>query len=125
MKEKKERLDTSGTAEPLTFSPFAGAFGGVVLPDGGTNEEPASKQEPGLPAFWIARTKKGGYAVNVERRSGGKSVTILHNVSGDTHALLALLKKHCAAGGRASEDTVEIQGEHTEKICAFLRGRGL
>ncbi|MBW7865208.1 MAG: translation initiation factor [Candidatus Hydrogenedens sp.] len=125
MKEKKERLDTSGPAAPLTFSPFAGAFGGVAVPEGDSAGTPALKPEQGVHAFQIARTKKGGYAVSVERRAGGKSVTILRNVSGDTHALLALLKKHCAAGGRASEDTVEIQGEHTEKICSFLRGRGL
>lgn len=57
----------------------------------------------------------------MERRAAGKSVTIVRNLSGDTEGLLALLKKHCAAGGKAFADSIEIQGDHRAKVEAFLR----
>ncbi len=75
--------------------------------------------------FRIARTKKGGWPISLEKRGAGKTVTIIRNVCGDTGALLALLKKRCAAGGKAFEDSVEVQGDHRERIDAFLRERGI
>jgi translation initiation factor 1 (eIF-1/SUI1) len=124
---KKERVDTSAEAATLTSNPFAellGNFAGTVRESPkDTPEKPAAK--PKVRAFSVARTKKGGYLIFLERRAAGKSVTILRNVSGDTEALLALLKKRCAAGGKAFPDSVEVQGEHAAKIEAFLREQGI
>ncbi len=128
MAEKKTRIQTSGPAQSLTANPFSSlnaipadslAANPVAAP-----QPDAAASAPKLPPFRIARTKKGGYPTAMERRSAGKSVTIIRNVSGDTDALLTLLKKHCAAGGKAFEDSVEIQGEHSSKVEAFLREKG-
>jgi translation initiation factor 1 len=76
------------------------------------------------PEFRVARTRKGEYPIFLERRAAGKTVTIVRNLSGDTNALLALLKRHCAAGGKAFADCVEIQGDHRSKVNSFLREKG-
>lgn len=87
------------------------------------SEKPALSK-PAAP-FRVARTRKGGYPISVERRAAGKTVTVVRNVSGDTEALLTMLKKRCAAGGKAFEDSVEVQGDHRDKVEAFLREQGL
>ncbi|MEO9026281.1 MAG: translation initiation factor [Candidatus Tumulicola sp.] len=35
-----------------------------------------------------------------------------------------LLKRHCGSGGTAKDGTVVIQGDHREKIAAWLAARG-
>jgi translation initiation factor 1 len=35
-----------------------------------------------------------------------------------------LLKRHCATGGTAKNGTVEIQGDHREKIAAWFAAQG-
>lgn len=129
MREKQKRIDTSGPAAPLTSNPFA-ALGAVpsdaLAPEpAAVAPEPAAPVAAASPAFRIARTKKGDYPIFVERRAAGKTVTILRNLTGNTDALLSLLKKHCATGGKAFEDSVEIQGDHREKMKVFLKNQGL
>lgn len=129
MKGKKERIDTTPSAAPLTSSPFADLPEkvpqdlpkGVVLPSAG---EKAAEGRAEVP-FRIARTRKGGYPIFIERRAAGKTVTVIRNVSGDTESLLAMLKRHCAAGGKAFEDNIEIQGDHCAKVEALFRQKGL
>jgi len=127
MREKPKRIDTAGPAQPLTSNPFA-ALG--TVPQEMLARQPEADPAPeataaAVPAFRIARTRKGDYPISVERRAAGKTVTIIRNISGDSEALLSLLKKHCATGGKAFEDSVEIQGDHTEKVKAFFKNRGL
>lgn len=119
---KTERVDVNASSEPLTDNPFAALRGAVPekLPAGPDKPSPVNVNPP----FRIERTRKGGYPIAMERRAAGKSVTIIRNVSGDVDALLSLLKKHCAAGGKAFEDSVEVQGDHGAKIEAFLREKG-
>lgn len=96
-------------------------YGSSVLPlppQEACEEKPEAK-------FHVERTRKGGYPIFLEKRAAGKTVTIIRNLSGDTEALLALLKKRCAAGGKALVDSVEIQGDHRTKVDAFLREKGL
>ena len=129
MNEKTKRVDTNGPALSLTSNPFSQLS---EIPPGRAAASPA----PALPSqdtradkarveFHVARTRKGGYPIFVERRAAGKTVTIVRNLSGNTEALLALLKKRCAAGGKAFADSVEIQGDHRTKVEAFLREKGL
>ena len=128
MREKPKRIDTAGPASPLTSNPFAQ----LVTPHENPDEVPAPAQPPQNPhedklqvKVRIERTKKGNYPIFAEKRSAGKTVTIIRNLSGDTEALLKLLKKHCAAGGKAFTDSVEIQGDHRGKVEVFLREKGL
>ena len=62
-------------------------------------------------------------------RSGrkGKTVTVLtgfqHN-SENLAKLLKTLKAKCGSGGTLKEETLEIQGEHKQKLLDILTGLG-
>lgn len=129
MREKPRRVDTAGPASSLTASPFAqlGAMSPELLRESAA-PVPAPQQpreDTPKPTFRVERTRKGGYPIFVEKRAAGKVVTIIRSLSGDTEALLAVLKKRCAAGGKAFADSVEIQGDHRAKVEALLREKGL
>ncbi len=66
----------------------------------------------------IQREKKG---------RGGKTVTVITGLQltpDDLAALAKTLKALCGAGGTVKEGTIEIQGDHREKIAAELRRLG-
>ena len=66
----------------------------------------------------IARDKKN---------RGGKTVTVISGVPGsdaEVEALAKALKKLCACGGAVRDGTIEIQGDHRERIEAHLRALG-
>ncbi|MBI1319949.1 MAG: translation initiation factor [Candidatus Hydrogenedens sp.] len=103
----------------MTDNPFAAlAPQRDALPAGPAPEpkEPAQQAE----AWRVARTRKGGWPLRLEKRSGGKVVTVLSQVTAGRDALLAALKKHCASGGRMTDDGLELQGDHVAKAAAFL-----
>jgi translation initiation factor 1 len=55
----------------------------------------------------------------IERRKKGKVVTVVRGLPADGNdltGLLSQLKTHCGAGGTLKEDTLEIQGEHLDRI---------
>ncbi len=58
---------------------------------------------------------------------GGKTVTLITGLPGDDSALaeeVARLKRLCGSGGTVKGRTVEIQGDHREKVAAALRAQG-
>ena len=66
-------------------------------------------------------------SVGREKRRKGKTVTVitgLDPVASDVGALLSQLKSACAAGGTMSEEGIEIQGDHRERVLAILRDLG-
>ncbi|MDX1638348.1 MAG: translation initiation factor [Balneolaceae bacterium] len=69
-------------------------------------------------------------ALNVKRDTGGrrgKTVTMITNIQHNPQVIEDLekkLKKHCGAGGTSYAKTIEIQGDHVDKIKAFLREEG-
>ena len=59
---------------------------------------------------------------------GGKAVTVVRGVAGDAAALQRLgqqLKAACGSGGTVKDGSIEIQGDHVEKVMDLLRQRGL
>ena len=122
VRERKERIDTRAERETLGDTPFAALEG--LRPD-----LPASAPEATQPdaprqtaaPYTVGKTRKGGYALSIEKRGGGKCVTLLGNVQGDAGALLQILKRHCGAGGTVRDDAVEIQGDHRQAIEKYLR----
>ncbi len=129
MGDKGKRISTSGPPTSLTSSPFAHLLSPVDAVSDADVPVPSPSSVPPAakvsPAFRITRTKKGNYPIFLEKRAAGKMVTVIRNVSGDLEALLSMLKKKCAAGGKAFEDSVEIQGDHCAKIELFLRENGI
>ncbi len=58
---------------------------------------------------------------------GGKAVTIVRGLALDAEALAALakrLKAACGSGGTVKEGQVEVQGDHCDKVVAFLQAEG-
>ena len=65
--------------------------------------------------------------VTVEKRKKGKQVTVVRGLSAvgnDLPELLTRLKTICGAGGTVKDDTLEIQGNHVERIRRALQEIG-
>jgi translation initiation factor 1 len=61
--------------------------------------------------------------VTVEKRKKGKLVTVIKGLSStesDLAALLTQLQTTCGAGGSVQGDTIEVQGDHTERVRSRL-----
>lgn len=88
---------------------------------------PASKGAPSKPP---ARTDPDDGFVRVRREKsgrGGKTVTTITGVRGserDLDDLLKVLKQHCGAGGTREGATLEIQGDHRDRLHAKLVALG-
>jgi translation initiation factor 1 len=66
----------------------------------------------------IRREKKG---------RGGKTVTVVRNLrltQVDLKALGRHLRQTCGSGGTVKDGTIEIQGDHRERVAEALRGMG-
>jgi translation initiation factor 1 len=79
----------------------------------------AQRQGPKLPSDGVVRIfrEKGG--------RGGKTMTVVRGLAAaDLNAVASDLKRHCGAGGAVKDGTVEIQGDHREKIASRLQSKG-
>ncbi len=66
----------------------------------------------------IRREKKG---------RGGKTVTVIYNLqltADDLKALSKQLKKSCGAGGAVKDGSIEVQGDHRDKVAEELQKLG-
>lgn len=73
-------------------------------------------------------SRRPGIRIRLDRRASGRLVTVVSGLPGtfdDVRALARALKAACGAGGTAREATVEIQGDHRERVAAALAARGL
>jgi translation initiation factor 1 len=64
--------------------------------------------------------------VSVEGRRG-KTVTVVRGVTLDVAALAALgkrLRTACGAGGTVKDGVLEVQGDHCERVMAWLAAEG-
>ena len=72
----------------------------------------------------------GDGIVRVSRQTkgrGGKAVTLVCGVPLPADALAALgkqLRSACGAGGTVKDGTIEVQGEHVERVMALLQALG-
>jgi len=72
----------------------------------------------------------GDGIVRVSRETkgrGGKAVTLVRGVVLDAQALAQLgkqLKAACGSGGTVKDGVIEVQGDHCDKVMAFLQGEG-
>jgi translation initiation factor 1 len=63
----------------------------------------------------------------VEKRKKGKVVTVIRGLSArddDLAALLSQLKNKCGAGGALDGDTLELQGNHLDRLRTLLGDAG-
>ncbi len=72
----------------------------------------------------------GDGVVRVSRETkgrGGKAVTLVNGVALDNVALSALgkqLKAACGSGGTVKEGVIEVQGDHVDRVVAWLAAAG-
>lgn len=61
-----------------------------------------------------------------EKRGGGREVVLLEGFprDEDLEALARDLKKTLGCGGSAKGGLIEVQGDHRDRIAAFLEARG-
>ena len=75
-----------------------------------------------------ARKSDGIVRVMRDRKHrGGKTVTVITGVSTNDDGLATLaqqLKKLCGSGGTVKDGTIEIQGDHCDKVQAKLLEMG-
>ncbi len=85
---------------------------------GGEVQNSAATSRPDVP------TNQQQIKVQASRKGRkGKTVTVVSGFQSSPATLTDLakqLKNHCGAGGAVKEDTIEVQGDHAEKIQQFL-----
>jgi translation initiation factor 1 len=64
--------------------------------------------------------------VRMDTRRYGKAVTVVEGFTDDANvvALAKELKRYVAAGGTSKDGRIELQGDHRQKVVAFLRKKG-
>ena len=107
--------------------------GGLVYSTEGGRMCPACRQP--LAACQCAALARaapvGDGIVRVGRETkgrGGKAVTLVRGVDLPTDQLAALgkrLRTACGAGGTVKDGVLEVQGDHVDRVVAFLQGEGL
>lgn len=72
-----------------------------------------------------------GTAIKVKRETSGrkgKTATTLSEIplgEVETKALAKRLKQYCGVGGSSRGSSIELQGDHRDKVIAFLEAEGL
>lgn len=68
--------------------------------------------------------------IRVSRESkgrGGKTVTLVRGLplsAAELEALGKQLRTHCGSGGTAKDGVLEVQGDHVERVLAWLLAKG-
>ena len=89
----------------------------------GGKTEPAP--EPELAA---APAPNKGVRIRLDRRASGRVVTVITGLPGparDIEQLGRELRAGCGTGGTTRGDTIELQGDHRDKVEAALARRGV
>ena len=84
-------------------------------------DQPAAGQQPARKSDGIVRIMRD------KKHRGGKTVTVITGIPATTAEITALaqqLKKLCGSGGTVKDGTIEIQGDHCDKVMAKLSELG-
>ena len=107
-----------------------GAAGGLVYSTDGGRMCPRCRKPLQQCTCGQASAPRGDGNLRVSRDSkgrGGKTVTLVRGLALDAAALEALakqLRSACGAGGTVKDGVVEVQGDHTVRVLAWLTEQG-
>ena len=79
------------------------------------NQQSTSRQAANQTAY-IERDRK---------KRAGKVVTVISNLQGDLKSLQKEMQKLCGSGGTVKNGKIEIQGDHRDKITAYLQNKNI
>jgi translation initiation factor 1 len=85
------------------------------------NYESENEEQETLPK------EKQSFKIWLDRKGGGKVVSRIEGFVGseiDLNHLKKMVQNHCGAGGSAKDAEILIQGDHRDKILAFLLKEG-
>jgi translation initiation factor 1 len=105
--------------------------GGLVYSTEGGRMCPGCRRPVAQCTCRQAAAPAGDGIARVQRETkgrGGKAVTVVRGVPVDAAALVRLgqeLKAACGSGGTVKDGTIEVQGDHVEKVMALLQQKGL
>ena len=107
------------------------SLGGLVYSTDSGRMCPTCRQPVATCSCKSAPTRPAGDGtVRVSRESkgrGGKAVTVVRGLPLDDAALALLgkqLRMACGSGGTAKDGVVEVQGDHCERVMAWLQSQG-
>jgi translation initiation factor 1 len=110
MGKKRKATERANSGDRLVYQEF------------GSNAAAFERAKPDLPPseqdLRIQASRKG---------RGGKTVTVITGFQTKPATLKDLLKKlkaHCGTGGTVKDDSLEIQGDHREKLLQMLQKLG-
>jgi len=120
-REKRQRIDTSGSNDPLGANLFGDFEVPFLLPEGPTLGIPVAQNHE----MKTPKTKGGRLDVKREKSGrGGKTVTVIYAFPGMDERMkkevLLLLKKQLATGGTISSGNIEIQGDFPDQVVDAL-----
>ncbi len=81
--------------------------------------------EPEVPSY--LPPEKQTARLSIEKRKRGKTVTVIRGLAADDNdlpGLLTKLKNVCGAGGTIQPDSIEIQGQHSDRLQSELKRIG-
>ena len=87
---------------------------------------PTEPEVPKVEAPVAAAVRTETIRMRREKRGGGREVVLLEGfpVDEDLEGLSREMKKTLGAGGSAKGGLIEVQGDHRDRIAAFLAARG-
>jgi len=93
---------------------------------GGDNEPDRGDTSPTPRTGYDGKAQKLEVALDSKRRRG-KTVTLIKGFQSRPEELESIagdLKRLCGAGGRATDNEIELQGDHRERVVEKLKGMG-
>ena len=127
---RQDRVHLSMEEAPEFNNPFAN-LQIDRLPLGEPDKKALSSAQPSRPdAVFSAGMKLGRVVLRRETaHRGGKTVVVIDqfapNISGkQIHALAKKLRSACGCGGTTKQRSIELQGNHIEKIRQLLEQEG-
>lgn len=100
----------------------------LVYSTGGGDERRKPAKAAARGAAPAAASGGKGVRVRLEKRPGGRAITVVLGLQGTDDAIAALardLRAACGAGGTVRDGVVELQGDQVEKTRAALAARGV